>query len=241
MPGPGLPAGSPGGPGCGPRPGHATRPRGARPWASSFALRAFCAPRRMPGMPIICRIIFWPSRNLVMSEPDLADRDARAGRDPRPPRAVDDLRVAGARRRRHRVHDRRRPVQVLVADLAEHLPVLRRAGQHAQQVPDRPELAHHGQLLDEVLEREALARGQLARPSRRPGPGRTCARPARSGSGCRRGRGSATPSGRDGRRSKSSSFSPDEANMTGLPVTWAMDRAAPPRASPSSLVRTTPS
>ena len=41
--------------------------------------------------------------------------------------------------------------------------------------------------------------------------------------------------------SKSSSFSPDEANITGRPVSWAMDSAAPPRASPSSLVSTTPS
>ena len=41
--------------------------------------------------------------------------------------------------------------------------------------------------------------------------------------------------------SKSSSFSPDEANMTGLPVSCAIDSAAPPRASPSSLVSTTPS
>ena len=40
--------------------------------------------------------------------------------------------------------------------------------------------------------------------------------------------------------SKSSSFSPVEANMTGLPVTSRIDRAAPPRASPSSLVSTTP-
>ena len=41
--------------------------------------------------------------------------------------------------------------------------------------------------------------------------------------------------------SKSSSFSPEEANITGLPVTWRTDSAAPPRASPSSLVSTTPS
>ena len=41
--------------------------------------------------------------------------------------------------------------------------------------------------------------------------------------------------------SKSSSFSPFDANMIGLPVTEAIDRAAPPRASPSSLERTTPS
>jgi ATP-dependent DNA ligase I len=42
-------------------------------------------------------------------------------------------------------------------------------------------------------------------------------------------------------RSKSSSFSPAEANMIGRPVSCTMDSAAPPRASPSSLVSTTPS
>ena len=36
------------------------------------------------------------------------------------------------------------------------------------------------------------------------------------------------------------SFSPTPANLIGLPVTWRTDSAAPPRASPSSLVRTTP-
>ncbi len=41
--------------------------------------------------------------------------------------------------------------------------------------------------------------------------------------------------------SNSSSFSPFEANMICLPVTCAMESAAPPRASPSSLESTTPS
>ena len=41
--------------------------------------------------------------------------------------------------------------------------------------------------------------------------------------------------------SNSVSASPLEANMIGLPVARAMDSAAPPRASPSSLVSTTPS
>ena len=40
--------------------------------------------------------------------------------------------------------------------------------------------------------------------------------------------------------SKSASFSPVDANMIGLPVTCRTDSAAPPRASPSSLVSTTP-
>ena len=40
--------------------------------------------------------------------------------------------------------------------------------------------------------------------------------------------------------SKSASFSPVDANMMGAPVTCRTDSAAPPRASPSSLVSTTP-
>ena len=40
--------------------------------------------------------------------------------------------------------------------------------------------------------------------------------------------------------SKSSSFSPVDANRIGTPVTSRTDSAAPPRASPSSLVSTTP-
>ena len=43
------------------------------------------------------------------------------------------------------------------------------------------------------------------------------------------------------KRSNWSSFSPVEANMIGLPVTAFTDSAAPPRASPSSLLITTPS
>ena len=43
------------------------------------------------------------------------------------------------------------------------------------------------------------------------------------------------------KRSNWSSFSPVEANRIGLPVTALTDSAAPPRASPSSLVMTTPS
>ena len=41
--------------------------------------------------------------------------------------------------------------------------------------------------------------------------------------------------------SNSASFSPVEAYMIGLPVTALIDSAAPPRASPSSFVITTPS
>ena len=92
---------------------------------------------------------------------DLADGDAGSLGDAGPPGAVDDLRVAPFLRG-HGPDDGLRAVQVLVVDLGQQLPVLGRAGQHAEQVPDRPELADHGQLLDEILEREALARGDPA-------------------------------------------------------------------------------
>ena len=40
--------------------------------------------------------------------------------------------------------------------------------------------------------------------------------------------------------SSASSFSPTPTNLSGWPVTWRMESAAPPRASPSILVRMTP-
>ena len=40
--------------------------------------------------------------------------------------------------------------------------------------------------------------------------------------------------------SRSVSFSPVPVNLIGAPVTWRMDKAAPPRVSPSNLVITTP-
>jgi ATP-dependent DNA ligase I len=90
---------------------------------------------------------------------DLADGDPGTTGDARAAGTVDDLRVA-AFLRRHGPDDRFGPVQVLVVDLLEQRPVLGGPGQHAEQVPDRAELAHHGKLLDEILEREALARGE---------------------------------------------------------------------------------
>ena len=45
---------------------------------------------------------------------------------------------------------------------------------------------------------------------------------------------------RDGSASSASSFSPVPANLIGLPVTARIDSAAPPRASPSMRVSTTP-
>src|ERR1019366_5891808 len=103
---------------------------------------------------------------LALEEPhnevvDLAHRDPGASSYASPPGSVEYLGVCSLLRG-HRIDDGRGPVQVAVVDLAEQLPVLRRAGQHAEQVPDRPELADHGQLLDEVLEGEPLAGGELA-------------------------------------------------------------------------------
>ena len=40
--------------------------------------------------------------------------------------------------------------------------------------------------------------------------------------------------------SSASDFSPTPTNFSGCPVTWRMESAAPPRASPSILVRITP-
>ena len=37
-----------------------------------------------------------------------------------------------------------------------------------------------------------------------------------------------------------STFSPVPMNLMGAPLTWRMDKAAPPRESPSSLVSTAP-
>src|SRR6266536_2987114 len=93
---------------------------------------------------------------------NLTHTHARTTRDARPSRAVDDLRVA-ALPRSHRADNRKHPVQLTVVDLAEDLPVLRRAGEHAEQVADWPELADHHQLVNEVLESEPVAGDQLAR------------------------------------------------------------------------------
>src|SRR6185437_2500921 len=107
-----------------------------------------------------------PHHLLALKEPDhervdLADSHSGAVSDPQPARAIQDLGIP-ALLRCHRVDDGSRAVKILVADLAEHLAVLRGPWQHAEQVADRPELAYHRELLDEVLEREAFRGDQLA-------------------------------------------------------------------------------
>ena len=64
--------------------------------------------------------------------------------------------------------------------------------------------------------------------------------PPRPATGCRPCRGCARPCARGGRARGRRASRATPANLIGLPVTWRTDSAAPPRASPSSLVRTTP-
>ena len=150
---------------------------------------------------------------------------------------VDDLRV-GALGGRHAADDRLDPVELLVVDVGQRVLHLPGAGQHAQQVADRAHLADRQHLLEEVLQRELAGAdlrggflgllgvedllGLLDEASTSPMPRIRLA--IRSG----------------WKTSKSSSFSPVDANMIGTPVISRTDSAAPPRASPSSLVSTTP-
>src|ERR1019366_8144721 len=152
---PGPPARGDPAPGPAPAPGHAgpgtppgsrttSRPPASSAWPTALPLLLCLSPRRLLAGPPHSRhsAHHLAHHLLAFEEPhdegaDLADRDAGAGADPSPPRPVDELRVAPLFRR-HRVDDGRRPVQVLIADLAEELPVLRGARQHSQQVADRP-------------------------------------------------------------------------------------------------------
>ena len=114
------------------------------------------------------------------------------------------------------------------------------AGQHAEDVADRAHLADGQHLLEEVLQREA----RRCRSWRRPWLGLLLRRSACSACSMRVSR-SPMPRMREAIRSgwktsKSASFSPLDANRIGWPVTSRTDSAAPPRASPSSLVSTTP-
>ena len=105
---------------------------------------------------------------------------------------------------------------------------------------DAAHLLHLRDLLLEVLEVEALALLDLLGDALALPRGRSWRAPPRPATGRRPCRGCATPCARDGTARGPSSFSPTPANLIGLPVTWRTDSAAPPRASPSSLVRMTP-
>ncbi len=120
---------------------------------------------------------------------------------------------------RHRPDDRLDAVELALVDVVQRVVHLAHAGQHAEQVPDRAHLADAQHLLEEVLEREVLAGADLGRPSPRP------ASASKAFSACSI-RVSTSPMSRmreairsGWKTSKSSSFSPVEANRIGTPVT----------------------
>ena len=128
-----------------------------------------------------------------------------------------------------------------VVDLAGCLAhLLGHAGQQRQDPAERPQLLHLLELGEEVLEREPA----LEQPGRRL---RSATSWSNSRSACSISvRTSPMPRMRSAirsgwNRSKSARRSPVEAKAIGRPTTSLTLSAAPPRASPSSLVRMTPS
>ena len=113
-------------------------------------------------------------------------------------------------------------------------------GQLVEQPGEAAHLAHLADLRLEVVEVEALARLDLLRELLRPPRRRRSSALPRSATARRPCRGCATPCARDGTPRGRRSSPPTPANLIGAPVTWRTDSAAPPRASPSSLVSTTP-
>ena len=162
---------------------------------------------------------------------------ARSGRDPLPAAAVDHVRKRPLARR-HREHDRLDALQPALVDVG--VGELAHPGHHLQDALERPHAAEHLLGLQEVVEGELpLAHPRL---DARPVSSSEAACSARSISV----RTSPMPRMREAIRSgwktsSASSFSPVEANMIGRPVTVLTESAAPPRASPSSFVRMTPS
>ena len=102
-----------------------------------------------------------------------------------------------------------------------------------------PELADLAELVAEVFQGELLAR-PCAGPAARSRPSRGPARPSRSATGRRPCRSSARPCARGWKSSRSSAFSPMPTKRIGTLATVRIDSAAPPRESPSSLVRMAP-
>ena len=112
------------------------------------------------------------------------------------------------------------------------------AGQHPQEFADGSHLLDRLHLLEELLEREGVTLRDLVRHA-------LCLVGIEGTFGLLDEREDITHI-EDARRHpvgmedlEISTFSPTEANMIGAPVASRTDRAAPPRASPSSLVRIT--
>ena len=196
----------------------------------------------MPGIPpppIICRIIFWPSRNRttrLFTSPTVTPEPLamRARRDP--------LRIFGLRRSAGVIEltmaaARSRSLSLIWLSISRFCAA---PGSMPSRLPIGPSLRTMA---------SCSTKSSRVKPS--PEASLPAMEAAWSSSNARSAcsiRVSMSPMSRirdairsGWKTSKSSSFSPDEANITGRPVSWAMDSAAPPRASPSSLVSTTPS
>ena len=146
------------------------RPRPPLPFLPFFDCACICRPRAffdigpMPGrpmLPAIWLIIFWAwakrssswLTSVTLTPEPLAIRTRREAL-----MILELTRSAGVIDRMiAAVRSRSRSSMLL--DLLLHLP---RAGQHAEQVGDRAHLADRHHLLEEVLEGEALAGGELA-------------------------------------------------------------------------------
>ena len=113
-------------------------------------------------------------------------------------------------------------------------------GQHAHDALQRTQLLHLPQLIAEVLQRETVAGESLLARNLRTSSCRASPRPVRSATGCRPCQECGRPCGRDGRARSRRTFRPTPMNLIGWPVTSRIESAAPPRASPSILVSTTP-
>ena len=157
-------------------------------------------------------------------------------------RLRDAFRSSGFARsaRRHRIDDALDARDRALVDLRALRGARELAGQLVEQRLHAAHLAHLPDLRLEVLEVEALAGldllGELLRLL---DVDAACCASSISDST------SPMPRMRDAMRSgwntsRPSSFSATPTNLIGAPVTWRTDSAAPPRASPSSLVRMTP-
>ena len=111
-------------------------------------------------------------------------------------------------------------------------------GSIADEVLERPHLPHLAHLLEEVLEREVALAQLLLRLRGLVGVERLLGLLDEVSTSPMPRIRLAMRSGWNG--SKSSSFSPTPTKRIGRPVTSFTDSAAPPRASPSSFVSTTP-
>ena len=162
----------------------------------------------------------------------------RSRGDPLPARAVDQVRHA-ALLRGHREHDRLDPLRARRSSTLTSLSWLPRPGisfRTPWSGPIRRSIFWAARKSSNVnWPRRMRPPSPPARPPRPP------PRPSRSATGRRPCRGSATPSGRGGSTRAGRASRRPRSSLIGLPVTALTESAAPPRASPSSLVRTTPS